>query len=160
MKAIQFFLVLIMFIFTSSCVSTKYTHSQVMDNAVKGKSKEEILRHFGLPTQKQVEGSYEQWVYDLGQGTISLPLPSNSRTKVQVNPYSNSADISTRTYGGGSISGIFNRCIKVTFQNGYGFNWETIGVDYTVTESNPVGTVLIVIGTVVGGILLGVLMGG
>jgi hypothetical protein len=158
MKVIYFFSVMILILISSSCVTTKFTHQQVMDNAVNGKSKGEIITTFGLPTQKQVEGNYEQWVYDLGQQTITLPRPSLSNTNVNVSPYSNSATIRTNSYGGGSISETYNKYVKIVLQNDIGFKWETAGVDYAITEPNPVGTTFYVLGVVGGGILLGVLL--
>ncbi|MDO9579912.1 MAG: hypothetical protein Q7J06_05020 [Bacteroidales bacterium] len=92
MKTILIFTATVLMLITSSCYSTKYTHNVVMDTAIKGRSKEQILNIFGFPTEKKTEGNYELWVYDLGQRTVSLNLPSSTNANVTVDPYSNSAN--------------------------------------------------------------------
>lgn len=143
---------------STSCVTTLFTHKQVMDNAVVGRTKEEIIQAFGLPNQKQQEGTYEQWVYDLGQKTITLSRPSLSNTNVSVNPSYNTATIRTTEFGGKSESETYNKYIKIILHNDVGIKWESVDVDYSVTEQNNIGTVFYVLGVVGGGILLGVLL--
>jgi hypothetical protein len=153
-----FIISIILTIITSSCYVTKYTHSEVMNMSVTNQTKDGILKKFGIPSQKKSEGSYEEWIYDLGQRTIVLGLPSTSNTKINVNPSYNSADLRTNRYGGGAISSTYNNYIKITFQNSTAIKWETQGVDYTVTENKPGATALLVIGTIGTSVLLALLL--
>lgn len=142
----------------TSCVTTLFTHKQVMDNAVIGKTKDEIIKTFGLPSQKQTEGNYEQWIYDLGEKTTTLSRPSMSNTNVNINPTSNTANVRTTEFGGRSESETYKKYVKVVLQDDLGIKWDSVDVDYSVTEQNNVGTVFYVLGVVGGGILLGVLL--
>ena len=159
MKINIFILFFVIAFLNSSCYSIKYTHTQVMNMAVTNQSKDGILNNFGIPTEKRVAGSYEEWIYDLGQRTISIGLPSTSNTTIRVNPSYDRASINTNTYGGGVISRTYNTYIKITFQNGRASKWETAGVDYTVTKNEPAQTALLIITTLAISIGLGVWLG-
>lgn len=140
----------------NSCYSTKFTHSQVMDSAVNGKNKNEIVRQFGIPKEKRVEGNFEEWVYDMGQRTVALDVPSTTRTSVKVSP--SRANINSNYYGGGSISKTFNDYIKITFQGDQAIRWDTQGIDYSVEEFDAGATILVVLLTIGSGVALGLAM--
>jgi len=130
-----------------------------MDNAVLGKSKTDIILAFGMPTNKTVEGSLEQWDYNLGQRTIVLTAPSTTNTSVKVNPNTNSATIRSYNYGGANIYGTYDSYIRILFRSDLGYKWETRGVDYTVNEPNNTGTAIAVIATLATSVILGLVLG-
>lgn len=154
MKTFLYTLTLLLIL--SSCTMTKYTHSQVMNNAVNGKTKEQILQEFGIPTEKRVEGNYEEWIYVLGQRSISLSPPSSSRSTVKV--YPSRATIDTRYSASMGMTRTVEDYIKITFQGDKAIRWNTQGVDYTVTERDSEKTALAVVFSVLGSVLLGVLI--
>ncbi len=143
MKTILIFSLVLM-ILNSSCYTTKITHTDVI-NEITGSTKDEIISVLGLPSYKQTEGEYEQWVYDMGQSTVSVPLTSSSNTNVTVNPFGNSANINTRNYGGGNVSRTYNKYIKIVFKNDIVISCDTAGVDLSVKEYSGKTTLIAII---------------
>lgn len=139
----------------TSCFTTKVTHYQAMDRAVIGKSKDNIIKTFGFPDDKKVEGNYEEWLYNKGQKTVTSNASTFSNANVSVNQYGGTtyANGNSVTHGGGSVSRTYTNYIKIVFQDDRAIKWDTQGVDYA--EYKPsVGKTLLGAGVFVGAILI------
>lgn len=116
-------MILITMIFFTSCMVTKYTHTEVMNGKLKDKSKDGLINSFGIPDKKKVEGNLEEWIWYYGQ---------------EKHP----ADIATLLMGN-DIGGSYNttdKYLKITFQDDTFLKWETQGLDYSEKETSLVGT--------------------
>lgn len=127
-----------LFIFLSSCQRVLYTHQQEMD---KFRTKNDVIKRFGIPESKETSGEYEQWIFKYGttssSSTYSTPYNSNTQIRknqdgVELNTYSNPRF----NYNYTNTS---NNYVRFVFKNDYVVSYETRGVDLTVTEPNRTG---------------------
>ena len=113
----KFTAILLSTILLTSCYKVLYTHSQVLNRY---KTKDQVLRAFGVPAYKNGEGNYEEWTYDFGSTNV---------TRSSANAYNN-------YYGGVSANGTttnqtYNRYVKYTFNGDWVARVTSSGVDYT-----------------------------
>jgi hypothetical protein len=150
----SFFFIGTFFLF--SCTSVVYTHKQVMDDL---KSKEQVIAKLGLPTNKMVEGEYEQWYYDYGTVsrsktyTIYTKPEVNNTININVNPNSGlNFNPSTQTSvpkfnlgnaQGSTVTNTSNKFVKVIFRGENVFNWESQSVDFSVRGRDKTKTALL-----------------
>lgn len=138
--------ILILSVLAPSCTRTIYTTSQTLE---KLQTKDDIIRRFGLPTQKRSEGDITEWIYDYG----------TSGTRVQRNIGQVNANVrgsSSSVYGNATSSGTevttfsdFNRYVKFTFNSeGSVIHRNYVGVDLSVKKTSVGKTILCVLGLV------------
>lgn len=137
--------VLISFVLISSSCATYVwkaspTHQQVMDGY---KTKDQVIRKFGIPTTKKTEGEYEEWYYDFGTKTVT-----NGEYSQKSGTARNTGSVAGTTYYGNPaiISGSNSRSavagksisvtqdlktyVKFTLQGDKVILWDTKGLDY------------------------------
>ena len=94
----------------SSCTKVLYINEQVLNNL---HDKNEVIAKFGLPTEKNADAGYTQWVYSFGDVSITSNNTSIN-TNVDV-----SSDGKHKSAGGGitnsSYSNQYSKFIKYTF---------------------------------------------
>lgn len=112
--------------------------------AILDKTEDEILNNFGIPSEKNTEGYYEEWsYYDFGRKPITVESASaDGISQISVNPSYGSGTQNTGIYEGGVIYRRAGDYIKITFQNGRAVQWSTSGVDYTIEEIKSGGIIL------------------
>jgi hypothetical protein len=120
------------------------THEQVMNGF---KTKDQVIKKFGLPSTKKNEGEYEEWYYDYGTKTVTDGAAvggSSSNGRVGA--------VGGRTYsgnpavvaGGSSNSRGYTQSrvvtqelksfVKFTLKGDNILLWDTKGVDYGIYE--------------------------
>jgi len=131
------------------------THKQIMDSYT---TKEQVIKKFGIPTSKRIDGDYEEYYYLFGVKTItdknaSLSALFGSSKSKSANTATNvasyggmaagsSSGSSVTNSGGGananasarSISQEVKTYVKFTFQGDKVVTWESNGVDYGIYE--------------------------
>ena len=130
-------------ILNSSCYVTRYTHSVTMSMAVLDKSRLEILNNFGIPTEKKVKGSCEEWIYDRGQRTTNIGSSSTSNSLVKINLLYYYPTNNRNIYGGSAGSSTFNNHFKIIFQNGIATEYKT-GINDPFRNHDPVLALILV----------------
>lgn len=111
-----------------SCTKTVYTHEQVLDSY---KTKQEVARKFGRPTEKQTTDSAEQWLYKYDGHT-----PADKVSNVRV------AYVTEL--------GKYDRYLIFSFDNqGNVTRWNCAGVSFAYKKPNITGTALLVAGAIV-----------
>ena len=110
---------------------TLVTHSEVMD---KYKTKRDVVKGFGIPSNKDKFEGIEIWYYDKGStsttsayGSANTNLNSNTYSGINANT-SARANSTTRTY---------NKYIEFQFENDRVTNWRTKGIDYAEYSAVP-----------------------
>lgn len=152
----HFIYMLALLISFSSCTSVVYTHKQVMDDL---KSKDQVIAKLGLPTNKMIEGEYEQWYYDYGTVSRSKTYTTytkpevNNTINVNVNPNSGlnfnpSTQSSVPKFNlgnsqGSTVTNTSNKFVKVIFRGENVFNWESQSVDFSVRGRDKTKTALL-----------------
>ena len=120
-----------------SCTKTIYTHEQVLDMY---QTKAEVSKKFGIPTERKVSDSTEEWLYKYEK---SDPL----------NRHVIGETFNTKTVDVADFNR-YDRYLIFTFdRNGNVIRNDFQGVNLAVKKANPVGTVLLVTGLV--GVVLG-----
>jgi len=124
-----------------SCTKTIYTHEQVIDRY---KTKQDVTKTFGIPTEKRMEDNYEEWLYRYDK--------YDSFTEHSVKEYHNTQTTIVTDFNK------YNRYLKFTFDlQGNVTRCDYTGVDFTVKGKDKGATIALVIsGTalVVGIVLL------
>ena len=103
---------------------TAVSHSDVMD---KYKTKKDVIRGFGIPTNKDKFEGIDIWYYDKGS-TSTTSSYGNANTNLNSNTYSGinantNANISSTTRS-------YNKYVEFQFENDRVVNWRTKGIDY------------------------------
>lgn len=142
----------------SSCTSVVYTHKQVMDDL---KSKEQVIAKLGLPTNKMIEGEYEQWYYDYGtvsrsktyttytkpevNNTVNINVNTNSNSGINWNPSTQNITpkFNLGNAQGSSVTNTSNKFVKVIFKGENVFNWESQSVDFSIRGRDKTKTALL-----------------
>ncbi|MDB5135192.1 MAG: hypothetical protein JWP37_1795 [Mucilaginibacter sp.] len=105
-----------------SCTKVIYTNEQVIDRY---KTKQDLMKKFGAPTEKQKDSTAERWLYKYESSTIE------SRN-------TNSLDVKGL--------GAYKRCLIFTMDlQGNIVRWDNKGVDMTERVKNKHGTVALII---------------
>jgi hypothetical protein len=147
MKKYYLFL-FILFYTISSCsryvIQTVTTHQEVMNSY---KTKEQIIKKFGLPTIKKNEGKFEEWYYEFSAKTIT-----DGAAVSRTNTNRNGSVVGGSTYFGNPalVSGNNSRTnntaqsrvitqevktyVKFTLEGDKVILWDSKGVDYGVYE--------------------------
>ena len=111
-----------------SCTKTVYTHEQVLDGY---KTKQDVARKFGQPTEKQTKGSTQRWLYKY-EGHTPADKVNNGKV-VYV------AELSK-----------YDRYLIFSFDNqGNVTGWNCEGVNFAYKRQNITGTALLVAGVMV-----------
>ncbi len=137
-------IVLFFILVLSSCYTVKYTHNEAM-NSVLGLTKSEVIKNWGIPSDKRIDGKYEEWFYDFGTRYITYSGPQN----VQSNKYGRMYYTTTAQ----SYALLQFTDYRVT-------GWQTKGVDYEKTEMNKGKTAIAAVVLTAITITLGMLLGG
>lgn len=140
------FVMLVAILSMSSCSKIVYTHEQVMQNY---HTKQEVIKQFGWPDEKrEVQGTTE-WAYN-GDSISKHGTPGTWSVADSLNTKTLTVDTFTD----------YPKYIKFTFNaQGAVIKWDSHGVSLAKRKSNPVGTVLVVIGSVAAALsLIGLLL--
>jgi len=155
MKNFLFFLGLLSLF---ACTKVIYTHKQVMDEI---KSKDQVIKKFGLPNSKMTEGEYEQWYYDYGMESRSRTSSTYTKPEINntVNVNINSSPNSGINYNlmnqstvpkfnlgnsyGSTTTTTRNKFVKIIFRGETVVSWETQAVDFSIKGTNRVGNALL-----------------
>jgi hypothetical protein len=114
------------------------------------KTKKDLIKNFGLPTQKRQEDTYTEWLYDYGK--IGIGSTSNTNTSF-LNTGLPNATTANAEYV--TIIKEENRFIKfILDENDNVISYTASGVDFTKKKSNLLGTLLITSSVTVGGLVL------
>ena len=126
------------FLAFQSCYTVQKTHSEAMDDLLNGATKQDVLKMWGVPSEKRTEGRYAEWIYDFGSRYI------------------------TRSYGSTMYTFDANAYIKVQFYGDRVTDWKTRGVNYERTKTDKgrtaIAAIIITSATIGLGILCGKLL--
>ncbi len=133
------------------CTRTLYTHQQVMSRYT---SKEDVVRQFGLPTEKRSGEGIEEWLYSYGTIQTASRL-GNSRTNASVTAGYNTV------YGNANTNSLnvttfssYDKYVKFTFdKNSNLLRWNTQGIDFTekkVSTGKTIAYIILCMGIGVG----------
>ena len=124
-------LILLSIIALPGCTKIIYTHQQVIDSY---KTKDQLTKQFGIPTQKKMAGDTEEWLYRYEMSTTGKAVvrqAENVRT----------ADVTEFT--------LFKRYIIFDFdKQGNITGRRSEGVDFTQKEKAPGKTIALIGGCV------------
>src|SRR6202000_3084639 len=120
-----------------SCTKVIYTHEQVLDQYM---SKTEVMKRFGIPTEKMTKDSTEEWLYRYDS--------YNTITQHSVEEYHNTQTATVTEFNR------YKRYLIFTFDlKGSVIRNDFQGVDLTVKKKDPVATVALI--TAGGVVILG-----
>lgn len=126
----------------SSCSKIVYTHEQVM---LSYRTKEAVIKQFGLPDEKREANGITEWVYDCD----SVSSLGSSKTMIAIDGRYNGVtdSLKTKTQNVDRFTD-YRKYIKFTFdQAGTVLKWDSHGVNFAEKKSNTVGTVLLIVGS-------------
>ena len=111
-----------------SCTKVIYTHEQVLNQYM---AKPDVLKRFGIPTEKLTKDSTEEWLYRYdGYNTI---------TQHSVEEYHNTQTVSVTEFNR------YKRYLIFTFDlKGNVIRNDFQGVDLTVKKKDPVATIALI----------------
>jgi hypothetical protein len=115
-----------------SCSKVIYTNEQVMNDF---KTKESIVKKFGMPDEKRTGELGEEWLYKYHQ--------HNSFTDHSITQYPNTNSINVINFGMYKRYIIFNMDL-----HGNVLGWQCVGVDFTKRKAAPGKTIALVVGSV------------
>ena len=116
-----------------SCTKVIYTHEQVLDQYM---SKTEVMKRFGIPTEKMTKDSTEEWLYRYDS--------YNTITQHSVEEYHNTQTATVTEFNR------YKRYLIFTFDlKGNVIRNDFQGVDLTVKKKDPVATVALITAGVV-----------
>jgi hypothetical protein len=138
-------ILLIITILNPACCVTKNTHSEVMDIAVLNKSKFEIANTFGIPNEKKVKGSHEEWIYNLDKNKNSTePMPKLTYL-TKFSPVYYSYPSNRNNYiGNNDVISIYNNNFKIIFKDGFATEYKT-QVYYSDYKHDPILVYIVVV---------------
>lgn len=111
-----------------SCTKTVYTHEQVLDSY---KTKQDVARKFGRPTEKKTTNITEQWLYKYAGHTAADRISNEKVAYV-------------------TEFGKYDRYLIFSFNNqGNVTGWDCEGVNFAYKKPNITGTALLVAGVIV-----------
>ncbi len=113
-----------------SCTKVLYTHQQVMDSY---KTKEQVLKQFGIPTEKRMSADTEEWLYRYELKPTMSKFVVSQLENVKTN------DVTEFTIYKRYLVFAFDKQGNITGQRGE-------GVDLTHKVRDPGGTIALVIG--------------
>ena len=115
-----------------SCTKVIYTHEQVLDMY---QTKAAVSKKFGLPTERKVSGSTEEWLYQYKR--------NDSFTKHAIEETPNTKTVDVTDFNR------YDRYLIFTFdKSGNVIRNDFKGVDLAVKKGNTVGTIVLVTGIV------------
>ena len=158
MKKLSFFLMVVVTISMSSCYTTIRSTSQVLGSYT---TKDQVVRAFGLPSEKRSDGNYTEFYYD--QGSVSVGSSySRSNANASASSYGNTTYGSAQGsgYAIGSVSN-YNRYVKFTFDHRDNvISSEAQGVDMAEKKAAWGKTILLLLGSLGLGVGLGLASAG
>ncbi len=126
----------------TSCTKVIYTHNNYMQSF---KTKQDLIKTFGLPTQKRQEDTYTEWLYDYGRIAI------NSGTNTNLF----NSNLPNATTVNGEYTNIIkeeNRFVKfILDENNNIVSYTSTGVNFTKKKKNVLATLLVTTSVIVGG---------
>lgn len=136
----KFLTAVLFLLFLTSCTKTIYSHEDVI---TRQQTKEDVIKQFGLPSEKFEDNGYTQYVYDYGSTTVSSSY-GRRNTNVTVNSSSNSlyGSANSNAYVVGRMSTYTNYAKFVFDSNDRLIRWETKGVDFAEKKPAPFKTAL------------------
>jgi len=126
--------------FLNSCTKTIYSHQDVIE---KQRTKDDVIRQFGVPTEKYEENGFTQYVYNYGSTSIGSSY-GRSNTNASVTAGNNSlyGSANTTAFAFGRVSTYSNYAKFVFDSNDRLIRWETKGVDFAEKKPAPLKTAL------------------
>jgi hypothetical protein len=113
-----------------SCSKVIYTNEQVMNDF---KTKESIVKKFGMPDEKRTGEDAEEWLYKYNR--------SNSFTDHSITKFPNTINVIN--------FGMYKRYIIFNMDlHGNVLSWQCEGVDFTERKPDPGKTIALVVGSV------------
>ena len=124
-------LALLSIIALPGCTKVIYTHQQVIDSY---KTKDQLTKKFGIPTQKKMSGDTEEWLYRYEMKSTGKPIVSQAENV-------KTADVTEFTMFKRYIIFAFDKQGNITGQR-------SEGVDLTQKEKAPGKTIALIGGCV------------
>jgi hypothetical protein len=125
----------------TSCTKTVYSHKDFMEQF---RTKDQVVRQFGVPYKKGEDGDYTEYVYDFGHTVVGMGY-KNSNTNASVTDDGNSIYGRSNTNGYGGVRyDELNRHVRFVFDNRNNVvSYETQGVDFSKKKTAVGRTILL-----------------
>ncbi|HTE01204.1 MAG TPA: hypothetical protein VK668_18085 [Mucilaginibacter sp.] len=125
-----------------SCTKIVYTHKQVMQSY---RTKEAVVKQFGLPDEKREANSVTEWLYNCDSASTFAYSKKQVRINGTYNPVSDSSNTNSVTVKQFTP---YSKYVKFAFdQQGNVLDYDSKGVNFTEKKKNTVGTVLLLAGS-------------
>ena len=129
MKKLLFVSTMLSMLSLCSCSKVIYTNDQVMNDF---KTKESIVKRFGMPDEKRTTEDAEEWLYRFDRSNMSINQSAASNA--------NSKTVNVANFI------IYKKYVIFRIdQHGSVLSWQCEGVDFTKRKPNPLATIALIV---------------